>query len=81
MHSCPAALKNPPIPSPGPNAQLDGYIGYYRPYATSHRTLDEDQGVQREAENAGAAVAEAVKLRRDGKLPAVGRDLVPPRPK
>ena len=51
-----------------------------RPQLNAHRALDEDTGAQREAENAGAAVAQAVKLRREGKLPAVGSDLVPPRP-
>lgn len=65
----------------GPQAQLDRFIGYYSPYATSHRDLDEDVGVQKEVENAGAAVAQAVTLRRQGKLPAVGDDLKPPRPK
>ncbi|WER48657.1 flavodoxin family protein [Cupriavidus sp. WKF15] len=65
----------------GPYAQLDRFIGYYSPYATSHRALDEDQGVQREAGNAAAALAQAVMLRREGKLPAVGCDLAAPRPK
>ncbi|MCA3187926.1 flavodoxin family protein [Cupriavidus sp. EM10] len=65
----------------GPQAQLDRFIGYYSPYATSHRDLDEDVGVQKEVENAGAALAQAVTLRRQGKLPAVGDDLKPPRPK
>ena len=27
----------------GPNAVLDSWIGYYRPYATSHEDLDADQ--------------------------------------
>ncbi len=65
----------------GTHAQLDRFIGYYAPYATSHRALDEDTGVQREVENAGAALAQAVTLRRKGQLPAVGGDLAAPRPK
>jgi len=65
----------------GAPARLDRFIGYYAPYATSHRALDEDAGVQKEVENAGAAVAQAVILRQQGKLPAVGEDLKPPRPK
>ncbi|CAG2160598.1 flavodoxin family protein [Cupriavidus numazuensis] len=65
----------------GTRSQLDRFIGYYAPYATSHRTLDADTGVQREVENAGAALAEAVTLRRQGELPAVGCDLDVPRPK
>ncbi|CAG9187315.1 hypothetical protein LMG23994_06760 [Cupriavidus pinatubonensis] len=65
----------------GTKSQLDRFIGYYAPYATSHRALDADTGVQREVENVGAALAEAVKLRRQGELPAVGCDLDAPRPK
>lgn len=65
----------------GPAARLDRFIGYYAPYATAHRALDEDHAVQKEVENAGAAVAQAVTLRRREKLPAVGGDLKPPRPK
>ncbi|MWL89881.1 flavodoxin family protein [Cupriavidus sp. SW-Y-13] len=65
----------------GAPSQLDRYIGYYEPYATSHRTLDADTHVQREVENVAAAVAQAVVLRRNGKLPEVGDALKRPRPK
>jgi len=65
----------------GALARLDRFIGYYTPYATSHRDLDADVGVQKEVEQAGAAVAQAVALRRQGKLPAPGEDMEPPRPK
>nr|WP_315591874.1 NAD(P)H-dependent oxidoreductase [uncultured Cupriavidus sp.] len=65
----------------GPQSQLDRFIGYYSPYATSHRALDADVNVQREVENAGAAVAQAVILRRQGKLPNIGDNLTPPRRK
>ena len=65
----------------GHPARLDRFIGYYAPYATSHRALDADTAVQKEVENAGAAVAQAVHLRRRGELPAVGEDLALPRPK
>ncbi|RZT31365.1 flavodoxin family protein [Cupriavidus agavae] len=65
----------------GAVSQLDRYVGYYEPYATSHRTLDADTAFQREVENVAAAVAQAVTLRRKGDLPAVGDALAPPRPK
>lgn len=56
----------------GAVSQLDRYIGYYEPYATSHRTLDADTAIQREVENVAAAVAQAVSLRRQGAMPFVG---------
>ena len=31
----------------GPTAELDRYIGYWKPYATSHQELDEDHGGRR----------------------------------
>ena len=50
----------------GSRAQLDRYIGYYEPYATSHEALDRDQAVQAEARNVALAVVRAVALlRRD----------------
>lgn len=65
----------------GQHAKLDRFIGYYLPYATSHRALDADTGVQREVENVAAAVAEAVGLRRQGQLRTGGERLETPRPK
>lgn len=65
----------------GQQSQLDRFIAYYEPYATSHRTLDADTAVQQEVENVAAAVARAVRLRRAGKLPAPGADLHAPRRK
>src|SRR5215211_5979278 len=41
----------------GDQARLDRYIGYYEPYATSHESLDADQGVQEETRNVSRAVA------------------------
>jgi multimeric flavodoxin WrbA len=62
-------------------AKLDRYIGYWRPYATSHADLDRDHAVQQEVENVAGAIAEAVRLRRSGRLPAPDEGLTPPRPK
>ena len=36
----------------GPHAELDRYIGYWKPYATSHEELDADKAVQEEVRNA-----------------------------
>ena len=65
----------------GAPARLDRYIGYYEPYATSHRTLDEDAAMQEEARNVGRAVAHAVGELRAGRLQAVQPRLARPRPK
>jgi multimeric flavodoxin WrbA len=65
----------------GPPAQLDRFIGYYEPYATSHEALDRDLAVQQEARNVALAVAHAVKQLRTGTLAAVRPRLPRPRPK
>ena len=65
----------------GPPSQLDRFIGYYEPYATSHETLDRDLAVQQEARNVALAVAHAVKELRSGTLAAVQPKLRRPRPK
>ena len=65
----------------GAQARLDRYIGYYEPYATSHRTLDQDAAMQEEARNVGRAVAHAVGELRAGRLAATQPRLARPRPK
>ena len=50
----------------GAKAELDRYIGYYEPYATSHEALDEDEAFQEEVRNAARTLVEAVKARRAG---------------
>ena len=65
----------------GPPAQLDRFIGYYEPYATSHEALDRDLALQQEARNVALAVAHAVKELRSGTLAAVQPRLQRPRPK
>jgi hypothetical protein len=52
-----------------PQAGIDGYIGYYGPYATSHDALDADTSVQDEVRATAKAVVEAVGLSRAGRLP------------
>jgi multimeric flavodoxin WrbA len=65
----------------GAPSQLDRFIGYYEPYATSHEALDRDLAVQQEARNVALAVAHAVKQLRTGTLAAVQPRLPRPRPK
>ena len=42
----------------GPTAELDRYIGYWKPYATSHDELDADTAIQEEVRNAARALVE-----------------------
>jgi multimeric flavodoxin WrbA len=65
----------------GPRAEVDGYIGYFEPYATSHQALDKDSDFQAETRNAALALVEAVAAQRAGKLVAAGEKLPEPRPK
>jgi multimeric flavodoxin WrbA len=71
MHLCPA----------GPLAELDRYIGYWKPYATSHDDLDADTAIQDEVRNAARTLLEAVELRLAGKFPLAGAELQQPRQK
>jgi multimeric flavodoxin WrbA len=65
----------------GPKAELDRYIGYWKPYATSHDELDQDEAVQEEVRNAARTLLSAVLAQRDGKLAAAGQMLSEPRQK
>ena len=51
------------------------------PYATSHQALDQDEDFQEETRNAARALANAVKLSREGKYRRPDDDLEAPRPK
>jgi multimeric flavodoxin WrbA len=65
----------------GPTSQLDRFVGYYEPYATSHDTLDEDTAFQEEVRNVARSVSSAVQALRSGKMLAPVRKLKNPRPK
>ena len=62
-------------------AELDRYIGYWQPYATSHDALDRDTAIQDEVRNAALTLAEAVKSQRAGRLSQPGKALKPRREK
>jgi multimeric flavodoxin WrbA len=65
----------------GAAARLDRYVGYYKPYATSHDELDADEDVQEEVRNVARSVAQAVHDLRAGKLSHTGSELDRPRAK
>jgi multimeric flavodoxin WrbA len=65
----------------GVPAELDRYIGYFEPYATSHEALDGDEAIQEEVRNAARTLLEAVQARRAGRLISAGDGLAPPRQK
>ena len=48
--------------SAGGMAETDGYLGYMKPYATSHEDLDEDKAFQNGVVNVARALAAAVQL-------------------
>jgi multimeric flavodoxin WrbA len=65
----------------GGAAEFDRYIGYWKPYATSHEELDQDQAVQDEVRNAAWTLLQAVRAKRSGELVTAGENLKEPRQK
>lgn len=64
----------------GRGAELDRYVGYYEPYATSHDALDGEQALFEETRNVARAVFEQVRRLRAGQ-PAPDAELHSPRQK
>lgn len=65
----------------GASAELDRYIGYWKPYATSHEDLDDDDALQQEVRIAAETLVEAVKARRSGSLEIPKPSFAAPRKK
>jgi multimeric flavodoxin WrbA len=65
----------------GPAAQLGRYLGYYRPYATSHDDLDADTALHEETRNAADSLLETARRLRRGECGPAEADLREPRPK
>lgn len=65
----------------GPLAEVDRYIGYWKPYATSHLELDADNDIQNEVRNAARILAQAVNAQRRGSFFIAGSDFAEPREK
>lgn len=62
-------------------AEHDRYIGYWKPYATSHDELDRDEAIQQEVRNAAITLREALVAQRAGRLHQSGQNVKEPRPK
>jgi multimeric flavodoxin WrbA len=71
MQLCPAGLP----------AEVDRYIGYWEPYATSHEALDRDSAIQGEVRNAAITLLEAVRMTRSGLQISAGSHVKAPREK
>lgn len=65
----------------GALAEMDRYIGYWKPYALSHEELDADEAIQEEVRNAARTLAAAVSANRAGGLRPDGNNLERPRDK
>jgi multimeric flavodoxin WrbA len=74
-------LKDLELRPAGPSAELDRYVGYWRPYATSHDDLDADLAFQEEVRNAARTLARAVVADRAGVFIDAGEGLEKPRQK
>ena len=65
----------------GPQAVLDTWIGWYKPYATSHEDLDADPDIFTQVGNAALSLAAMVKQIRSGEYKAPDAGLHRPREK
>ena len=65
----------------GKMAELDRYIGYWEPYATSHDALDRDEAIQEEVRNAARTLLVAVNEQRAGRFSDASAQLRQPRSK
>jgi multimeric flavodoxin WrbA len=65
----------------GRAALVEGYVGYYKPYATSHDDLDGDRNFHEEVRNAARTLVNAVRLVRRGQFKQPDESLREPRPK
>ncbi len=65
----------------GPQAALDTWIGWYKPYATSHEALDADEAVFAQVKNAALSLADMVAQIRAGEYKAPDAGLHNPRQK
>jgi len=65
----------------GASGVVESYIGYYRPYATSHEDLDKEKDLHEEVRNAARSLVNAVRLLRRGELKLPDASLRDPRQK
>jgi multimeric flavodoxin WrbA len=74
-------LKSMELEAAGNAAQLDRYIGYWKPYATSHQDLDNDGALIQEVTAVATAVASAIEAKRQGKWATISTSAPPAREK
>jgi multimeric flavodoxin WrbA len=67
--------------SAGAIAESDGYVGYMKPYATSHEEFDKAKAFQDEVRNVARALGAAIELARTGNLEDPAKGLSEPNPK
>lgn len=67
--------------SAGAMAEVDRYVGYWKPYATSHLELDADEAIFGETANAARTLVRAVRVQRAGHLFDQASGLSAPRDK
>ncbi len=65
----------------GNASELDRYIGYWKPYATSHDELDADTAVQQEVRIVAQTLIAATAAQRSGQLANTELAIAPPRQK
>jgi hypothetical protein len=69
------------LESAGKTAELERYIGYWKPCGGSHHDLDEDTTLQEEVRVAAQTLVNVVRLKRSGKFGPANPKVVPPRQK
>ena len=75
-------LKSMELEPAGALAEIDRYVGYWEPYATSHEAFDADAKLQAEVRNAARVLANAIEDKRAGRrLGHTGRGVEEPRKK
>jgi hypothetical protein len=62
-------------------AELDRYIGYWKPYATSHDDLDADTAIQEEVRIVARTLIAGIAAQRSGQLVEAAPSLPSPRQK
>ncbi len=77
MGRAPAKFSSPA----GNAAELDRYVGYWKPYATSHDDLDTDTAIQDEVRIVAQTLIAAVAAQRSGQLADAKPTITPPRQK
>lgn len=74
-------MRSMEMESAGAPAEIDRYIGYWKPYSQGHADFEADRAFQDEVRNAALTLREAVLAKRQGKMVAAGSSLEQPREK